>query len=69
MKFNICLDCGAHLDFGEACDCKEGPEDSRSTAGRGGDQNGGDVTAAGGAIPRLTDNAVRVGRCQSLRGA
>ena len=32
MKFNICPDCGAHLDFGEVCDCKEGPEASRSAA-------------------------------------
>lgn len=23
MKFNICPRCGAHLDFGEPCDCKE----------------------------------------------
>lgn len=40
MKFNICPDCGAHLDFGEVCDCKEGPEASRSAAGRGGEQDG-----------------------------
>lgn len=62
MKFNICPDCGAHLDFGEVCDCKEGPEASRSAAGRGGEQDGGNITAAGGAVPRLADNAVRVGR-------
>ncbi len=69
MKFNICPDCGAHLDFGEVCDCKEGPEASRSAAGRGGEQDGGNITTAGGAVPRLADNAVRVGRGQSLRGA
>lgn len=69
MKFNTCPECGAHLDFGEACDCKEGPEDSRSATGRGGEQDGGNITAAGGTVSRLTDNAVRVGRGQSLRGA
>ena len=70
MKFNECPYCGAHLDFGEACDCTaREPEASRSAAGRGGEQDGGNITAAGGAVPRLADNAVRVGRGQSLRGA
>lgn len=69
MKYNICPNCGAHLDFGEACDCKEEAETRRSLAGRGGDHNGDHVTAAGRTVSRLTDNAVRVGRGQSLRGA
>lgn len=69
MKYNICPDCGAHLDFGEACNCKEEAETRRSLAGRGGDQNGDHITAAGGAVSRFTDNAVRVGRGQSLRRA
>lgn len=68
MKYSICPDCGAHLDFGEMCDCKEGPEDGQRAA-KGGEQHGGDITAAGGAVSRLADNAVRVGRGQSLRGA
>jgi len=21
MQYVVCLDCGAHLDFGESCDC------------------------------------------------
>ena len=33
MKFNECPYCGAHLDFGEACDCKAQGQDGRP-AGR-----------------------------------
>jgi hypothetical protein len=23
MQYKICRDCGAHIDFGESCDCKK----------------------------------------------
>ena len=62
MKYTICPNCGAHLDFGETCDCKQGNEESRSAAGtKGGEQLGGHTTAASGALPRREDRAVRVG--------
>lgn len=32
MKYAICPDCGAHLDFGEVCDCRnEAYKDSYET--------------------------------------
>lgn len=33
MKYMICPNCGAHLDFGETCDCKQGNEEGRNAAG------------------------------------
>ena len=55
MKFNECPYCGAHLDFGEACDfTAREPEDGQRAA-KGGEQHGGDITAAGGAVPRDVD--------------
>ena len=35
MKYSICPDCGAHLDFGEICDCQ-------TQAGTNGDRKGGE---------------------------
>lgn len=57
MKFNICPDCGAHLDFGEVCDCSHEKENDEQ---KGGETFGGDIETAGGAIPRRRDRAARV---------
>lgn len=59
MKFNICPNCGAHLDFGEQCDClrKHGTEETE----KGGEQRAEDKPApAGGKLPRGQDKAVGV---------
>ena len=38
MKFNECPYCGAHLDFGEACDCKAQGQEDGQRAAKGGEQ-------------------------------
>ena len=35
MKFNECPYCGAHLDFGEACDCKAQGQEGGQRAAKG----------------------------------
>lgn len=32
MQYHVCPDCGAHLDFGERCDCKNEREDTSDAA-------------------------------------
>ena len=60
MKYNICPYCGAHLDFGEPCDCKE-EQRTPQKAEKGGDGEDNRVTLAGRAIPRNGHRPVRVG--------
>lgn len=61
--YYVCPDCGSHLDPGETCDCKKRqPEEEHSKIVFGGDLNyGGHIAAAGRALPRNGDRAVRVG--------
>ena len=68
MKYTVCASCGAHLDFGEVCDCKE-QEESQRAVRKGGEDIGGRTETAGGAIPRNGDYAAGVERGESLRGA
>lgn len=53
MKYTICPQCGSHLDFGEHCGCEEQRE--RHSSEKGGESIGGDITAAGGKVPRNDD--------------
>ncbi len=48
MKYAVCPHCGAHLDFGECCDCEE-------QKAKRGEKDGGNITAAGGKVPRNDD--------------
>lgn len=41
MKYRICPYCGAHLDFGEACDCQS-KRITAPSAGTPGTAKGGD---------------------------
>lgn len=63
MKFSICPDCGAHLDFGEPCDCKETqPEAGKAEEpAKGGECYGTHPTATGRKLPRSGDKAVGMG--------
>lgn len=59
MKFNICPNCGAHLDFGEQCDCLRKREAEETK--KGGEQSVADKPApAGGTLSRGQDRAVGV---------
>lgn len=61
--YNVCPNCGGNLDPGEKCDCKnEKQEDNRNEAGRkGGEIYGGYFAAAGRALSRSGNRAVRMG--------
>lgn len=62
--FYVCPECGSHLDPGETCDCKreQGAEaGERKFKTGGGEVLGGYFMAAGRALPRYGNRAVRVG--------
>lgn len=63
MKYNTCPVCGAHLDFGERCDCADAGRQAEARTGtpKGGEDNGGETTPASGEIPRNGHPAVRMG--------
>lgn len=52
MKYMICPQCGAHLDFGESCDCGE---EKKRDKQKGVENDGGNITAAGGGVSRNDD--------------
>lgn len=62
MKYSICPECGAHLDFGEACDCRREATPEVRTDGnpKGGERGGGGVATGSRAIPRSVDLPDRV---------
>lgn len=60
VKYNVCERCGAHLDFGERCDCdKKDPQPDKQQREKGGDSDG--IASTRGAVPRNANFARRVG--------
>ncbi len=57
--FNICPECGCHLDPGEHCDCKE--EREREKRKNSGGELFAGFTAAGGAVSWHDNRAVGMG--------
>lgn len=56
-QYNTCPHCGAHLDFGERCDCQQ--ERGTAEAGKDGEQLAGDKpTVPSRELPRHWDKAV-----------
>lgn len=64
--YRVCPDCGSNLDPGEICDCKiqrmKQPEEAAAEWERkGGERHERRIAAAGRAVSRYADRAVRVG--------
>lgn len=57
MKYKVCPDCGANLDFGEECDCKKNESDTSATVSP---SKGKD------AVDSLPENRATVKDCEML---
>lgn len=60
MKYTVCPVCGAHLDFGETCDCK-GNASRDDSDEKGGGRHGGGTVVGGGAVSWHSDRTVGAG--------
>lgn len=61
MQYKICPDCGAHLDFGERCDCQDKAKDAPDAPGTPSVENGSVADT------RVAHRAPNVNDCLRLR--